>query len=88
MMGEFVGIGDGVGYTIVAVGVKVEGKGVAVGRAAWVRATPVCTSAVLICAGAQAARVTRYPTGERYDKWVWEMAMVFVPPVTPTLGFM
>jgi hypothetical protein len=42
--GGCVGIGDGVGYTIVAVvavGVKVEGGSVAVGRAVWVRAMPV-----------------------------------------------
>ena len=41
MVEGFVGNGDGVGYTIVAVGARVGGRCVAVGGIAWVRATPV-----------------------------------------------
>ena len=39
--GGCVGIGDGVGYIMVAVGVKVEGGSVEVGMAVWVSAIPV-----------------------------------------------
>ena len=67
--GGIVGISDGVGYTMVAVGVKVEGRGVAVGRVVWVRATPVCTMAMAVfcisvvgCAGAQAVSITKRDT--------------------------
>ena len=62
--GGSVGNGDGVGYTMAAVGVIVGGGKVAVGKAVWVRETYVptmasavfCASAGIDLGGVQAAR--------------------------------